>query len=39
MSEETGVDAGMMMTGVEQMEEGEVELLESGGSPKKVDFR
>ena len=26
MSEETGVDAEMMMAGVEQMEEGEVEL-------------
>ena len=34
MSEETDVDAGMMMTGVEQMEEGKVESLESGGSPK-----
>ena len=36
MSEETGVDAGMMMTGVEQMEEGEVESLVGGGSPKKL---
>ena len=34
MSEETDVDAGMMMTGVEQMEEGKVESPESGGSPK-----
>ena len=34
MSEETGVDAGMMMTGVEQMEEGKIESLGSGGSPK-----
>ena len=34
MSEETGVDAGMMMTGVEQMEEGKVESPESRGSPK-----
>ena len=33
MSEETDVDAGMMMTGVEQMEGGKVESLESGGSP------
>ena len=33
MSEETDVDAGMMMTGVEQMAEGKVESLESGGSP------
>ena len=28
MSEETDVDAGMMMTGVEQMEEGKVESPE-----------
>ena len=36
MSEETGVDAGMMITGVEQMEEGEVESPEGGGSPKEL---
>ena len=36
MSEETGVDAGMMMTGVEQMEEGEVKSLEGEGSPEKL---
>ena len=34
MSEETDVDAGMMTTGVKQMEEGKVESSESGGSPK-----
>ena len=34
MSEDTGVEAGMMMTGVEQMKEGEVESQEGGGSPK-----
>ena len=34
MSEETGVDAEMTMTGVGQMEEGEVESLEGRGSPK-----
>ena len=34
MSEETGVDAGMMMTGMEQMEEGKVGSTENGGSPK-----
>ena len=40
MSEETDVDAGMMMTGVEQMEEGKVESPKNGGtpkSPKKID--
>ena len=36
MSEETGVDARKMMTGVEQMEEGKVESLEGGGSPEKL---
>ena len=36
MSEESGVDAGMMMTGVEQMEEGKVESPEGGGSPRKL---
>ena len=36
MSEETSVDAGMIMTGVDQMEKGEVESLEGGGSPKKL---
>ena len=36
MSEETGVDAGIMMTGVEQMKEGEVESLAGAGSPKKL---
>ena len=35
MSEETGVDAGMMMTGVEQIE-GEVESPEGTESPKKL---
>ena len=42
MSEEADVDAGMMMTGVEWMEEGKVESPKSGGSPKspkKVDHR
>ena len=34
MSEETDVDAGMMMTEVEQMEEGKVESPERGRSPK-----
>ena len=36
MSEETDVDAGMMVTGMEQMEEGKVESIENGGSPKKL---
>ena len=36
MSEETGVDARKMMTGVEQMEKGKVESLEGGGSPEKL---
>ena len=36
MSEETGVDAGMMMAGLEQMEEGKVESLEVEGSPEKL---
>ena len=34
MSEETKVDAGMMVTGMEQMEEGKVGSMENGGSPK-----
>ena len=34
MSEETDVDAGMMMTGMEHMEEGKVGSTENGGSPK-----
>ena len=34
MSEGTDVDAGMMMTGVEQMEEGKLGSTESGGFPK-----
>ena len=34
MSEETDVDAGMMMTEVEQMEEGKVESPEGERSPK-----
>ena len=34
MSEETDVDVGMMMTEVEQMEEGKVESPEGGRSPK-----
>ena len=34
MSEETDVNARMMMTEVEQMEEGKVESPESGRSPK-----
>ena len=34
MSGETDVDAEMMMTGVEWIEKGEVESLESRGSPK-----
>ena len=36
MSEETGVDVGMMMAGVQQMEEGEVKSLEGEGSPEKL---
>ena len=36
MSKETDGDARMMMTGVEQMEEGEIEPPEGGGSPKKL---
>ena len=36
MIEETGVEAEMMMTGVEQMKKGEVEPLEGGGSPTKL---
>ena len=36
MSEETGVDTGMMMTAVEQMEEGKVESPEGEGSPEKL---
>ena len=34
MSEETNIDAGMMVTGMEQMEEGKMGLTENGGSPK-----
>ena len=34
MSEETDVDAGMMMTGMEQTGEGKVGSTENGGSPK-----
>ena len=34
MSEETDVDAGMMMTGMEQMEKGKTESKENGESPK-----
>ena len=34
MSGETNVDAGMMVTGMEQMEEGKVGSMENGGSPK-----
>ena len=34
MSEETDVDAGMMVTGMEQTEEGKMGLTENGGSPK-----
>ena len=36
MSEETRVDAGKMMAGVEQMEEGKVESPEGEGSPEKL---
>ena len=36
MSEETDVDAGMMMTGVEQMEEEKVESLGGEGSHEKM---
>ena len=36
MSEETGVEAGKMMTGVKQMEEGKVESPEGEGSPEKL---
>ena len=34
MSEETNVDAGMMVTGMEQMEKGKVGSMENGESPK-----
>ena len=34
MSEETDVDAGMMVTGMEQMEDGKVGSTENGGSSK-----
>ena len=34
MGEETNVDAGMMVTGMEQMEEGKMGLTENGGSPE-----
>ena len=34
MSEETDVDVGMMVTGMEQMEERKMGLMENGGSPK-----
>ena len=33
MSEETDVDVGMMVTGMEQMEERKMGLTENGGSP------
>ena len=33
MSEETDVDAGMMVTGMEQTQEGKMGLMENGGSP------
>ena len=36
MSEETGVDAGMMMAEVKQMEEGKVKSPEGEGSPEKL---
>ena len=36
MSEETGVDAGKMMAGVEQTEEGKVQSPEGEGSPEKL---
>ena len=36
MSEGTGVDAGMMMAEVEQMEEGKVESLDGEGSPEEL---
>ena len=36
MSEETGIDAGLMMAEVEQMEEGKVESPEVEGSPEKL---
>ena len=36
MSEETDVDAGMMVTGMEQTEEGKVGSKENGGSPKSL---
>ena len=36
MSEETGVDVGMMMAEVEQMEKGKVESLRGEGSPEEV---
>ena len=43
MSEETNVDAGMIVTGMEQMEEGKMGLMENGGFPKspkkKTDHR
>ena len=42
MSEETDVDAGMMMTGMEQTEEGKMGSTENGESlksPKKADHR
>ena len=36
MSGETGIDTGMMMAEVKQMEEGKVESLEGEGSPEKM---
>ena len=33
MSQETNVDAGMMVTGMEQTEEGKTGLTENKGSP------
>ena len=36
MSEETGIDAQMMMAEVKQMEEGKVKSLEGEGSPEKL---
>ena len=34
MSKETDIDAGMMVTGMKQTEEGKVRSMENGGSPK-----
>ena len=36
MSEETGIDKGMMMAEVKQIEEGKVESPEGEGSPEKL---